>query len=774
MPMRPLSLFSSLHDPLANPLLDPFAPPGSMLAVPIAEEPSEILVTFLPDAGPAEVAAALEAAGAEEVTTVFEPEPGSGDGLVLRVTPGEGHGISDFDGLPGVAAAEADAVLTIAATSNDPTYMNGGLWGMYGDTTQVKNAFGSQAGEAWATGVTGSMKQVVGIVDTGIDYRHADLYLNVWLNQKEIPTALKSALKDVDADGLITFRDLNNSQNASYVRDGNGNGRIDAGDLLNDIRWENGLDEDGNGYRDDLIGWDFVNNDNDPLDDNGHGTHVAGTIGAVGGNGTGVAGVAWNVQMAGLKFLGANGSGSTSSAVMALDYFTNMARTASAGENFLATNNSWGGGGYSQAVADAVARGARADVLFVAAAGNGGPDGIGDNNDAVANWPSNLSTSATAGYEAVIGVAALNASGGLASFSNYGASTVDIAAPGVGITSTLLAGSYGTYSGTSMATPHVTGALVLQAALNPGATGAELRAALLETAAATSSVAGKVATGGRLDIGALIARDIPDGSQPPVTTPVAEETATITGLRDNVGRWKGTIGNGGTTDDATPTLTGTISSALEAGESLAVYRDGLRVGTASWTTSKGVTNWTFTEGKNVSDGQHSWTVRVEDVSGATGVSSSAFTATIYTGPTRITGTSASDRLLGTADADLIMGIPAADSRLGAGTVDRMTGGAGRDIFVLGDARGVFYDDGNAATGGRGDYAVITDFVRGTDKLQLSDDPVIYIAARTQIGADRGLGIYVDGNVNGRLDASDELIAILSGVTQLAGSDLIWA
>ncbi len=774
MSPRPQSLLSPLHDPLANPLVDPFAPPGAGQAEPMAEAPAEILVTFAPEAGPAEIAAALDAAGATDATPVFTPDLGGADGLVLRVTPGEGHGLSDLAGLPGVAAAEADAILTIAATSNDPTYVNGGLWGMYGDTTPVRNAFGSQAGEAWAAGATGSMKQVVGIVDTGIDYRHADLYLNVWLNQKEISSALKAALKDVDADGLITFRDLNNSQNASYVRDGNGNGRIDAGDLLSDTRWENGIDEDGNGYRDDLVGWDFVNNDNDPLDDNGHGTHVAGTIGAIGGNGAGVAGVAWNVQMAGLKFLAANGSGYTSSAVMALDYFTNMARTASAGENFLATNNSWGGGGYSQALADAVTRGARADVLFVAAAGNGGSDGIGDNNDAVANWPSNLSTGATAGYEAVIGVAALNSSGGLASFSNYGASTVDIAAPGVGITSTLLNGTYGSYNGTSMATPHVTGALVLEAALNPGATGAQLRAALLESAAATASVAGKVATGGRLDIGALIARDIPDGSQPPVTTPVAEETAAITGLRDNVGRWKGTIASGGTTDDATPTLTGTISSSLEAGESLAVYRDGLRVGTASWTTSKGVTSWTFTEGRTVADGAHSWTVRVEDASGAVGVASSAFTATIYTGPTRITGTVASDRLLGTADADLILGVPSGDGDLGAGSIDRMTGGAGRDIFVLGDARGVFYDDGNAATGGRADYAVITDFVRGADRLQLSDDPAIYIAARTQVGVDRGLGIFVDGNLNGRLDAADELVAILSGVTRLSASDVIWA
>jgi len=400
--------------------------------------------------------------------------------------------------------------ISIAAVSNDPGYSNGSLWGMLGDTGPIRNAYGSQANEAWATGYTGSMKTIVGVIDTGIDYRHPDLFLNIWLNQREIPTTLRASLSDIDSDGLITFRDLNDSANASYVSDYNSNSRIDAGDLLNDVRWENGRDEDGNGYVDDLVGWDFVNNDNDPFDDNNHGTHVSGTIGGIGGNGVGVAGVNWNIQMAALKFLSSSGSGSLNNAIRAVDYFTGAATRASAGENFVATNNSWGGGGYSQQLNDAIGRGAQQDILFVAAAGNSA-----SNNDIRANYPSNYSTTSSAGYDAVVAVASLTNTGGLSSFSSYGAANVDLAAPGSSIYSTLSGGGYGTYSGTSMATPHVAGALALYASANPNASAAEIKRALLASAAATESLTGKVVTGGRLDIGTLMGST----SQPPTPPP---------------------------------------------------------------------------------------------------------------------------------------------------------------------------------------------------------------------------------------------------------------
>ena len=421
--------------------------------------------------------------------------------------------------------AAIDAKVYIEMFSNDPKYTDGGLWGMYGDTTPIANAYGSQAGEAWAAGYTGSGKGIVGVIDTGIDYTHPDLYLNVWLNQGEISNALRPTLADVDLDGLITFHDLNNVANATRVTDINLNGYIDAGDLLNDVRWENSIDENGNGYVDDLVGWDFFNNDNDPFDDNSHGTHVSGTIGAIGGNGSGVVGVNWAVQMVGLKFLSATGSGATSDAILALDYFTYAATQASAGENFIATNNSWGGGGASQGLTDAITRAARQDILFIAAAGN-----EATNNDVNANYPSNISTTTTAGYEAVIAVASLTASGRLSSFSNFGATTVDLAAPGSSIYSTLPGGTYGSYSGTSMATPHVTGAAALYAALHPTASAAQIQQALLASAAPTTSLTSVTASGGRLDIGTLMGL-LP--SPPPVVVDIADTTATTVTLTTN-------------------------------------------------------------------------------------------------------------------------------------------------------------------------------------------------------------------------------------------------
>lgn len=263
-----------------------------------------------------------------------------------------------------------------------------------------------------------------------------------------------------------------------------------------------GIDNDGNGYVDDVRGWDFYSNDASVYDGSGddHGTHVAGTIGGVGGNGTGVAGVNWNVTMIPTKFLGTDG-GTTTAAIKALDYLTDLKLRH--GLNIVASNNSWGGGGYSSALHAAIIRGANAGILFVAAAGNSAVD-----TDVTANYPSNYSTlqgtstTRAAAYEAVISVAALTSTGGLASFSNFGATTVDIAAPGAGINSTLPGGGYGAYSGTSMATPHVTGATALLAAAQPGMTAAAIRTAILSTARSTAALAGRTVTGGRLDVAA--------------------------------------------------------------------------------------------------------------------------------------------------------------------------------------------------------------------------------------------------------------------------------
>ena len=170
---------------------------------------------------------------------------------------------------------------------------------------------------------TGNPNFAVAVIDTGIDYTHPDLYLNIWINQGEIPSAIRAAAHRRGRRQLITFRDLNNPVNigAGKITDLNGNGRIDGGDLLNNSSgWANGLDNDGNGCTDDLVGWDFVNNDNNPFDDNNHGTHVAGTIGAIGNNGVGVVGVNWSVSIVGLKFLAPTAAGPSAAPSAALNY----------------------------------------------------------------------------------------------------------------------------------------------------------------------------------------------------------------------------------------------------------------------------------------------------------------------------------------------------------------------------------------------------------------------------------------------------------------------
>lgn len=224
-----------------------------------------------------------------------------------------------------------------------------------------------------------------------------------------------------------------------------------------------------------------------------HGTHCAGTIGATGNNSTGVVGVVWSVKMLCGKFLGSNG-GTTANAIKAIDYFTDLKLRHNL--NLVATSNSWGGGGFSQALKDAIERANQAGILFIAAAGNST-----NNNDTSPSYPASYDNSN------IIAVASITNTGAISSFSNYGATTVDIGAPGSGIWSTVpvrksgkIVGGYASYNGTSMATPHVTGAVALYKSINTSATASQIKNAIMSSAIPTSSLSGKCVTGGRLNV----------------------------------------------------------------------------------------------------------------------------------------------------------------------------------------------------------------------------------------------------------------------------------
>jgi len=297
-------------------------------------------------------------------------------------------------------------------TPNDPDYPL--LWGL-NNTGQTggKPDADIDAPEAW--NIQTGDPIVVGVIDSGVDYNHPDLAGNIWTNLGEI-----------------------------------------AGD---------GIDNDSNGYIDDVRGWDFAFNDNDPMDVDGHGTHVAGTIAATGNNSLGVIGVAWNkAKIMPLRFLDDSGSGATSNAILAIDYAT--------AKRVKVTNNSWGGllPIPNKALEDAIKAAGEQGSLFVAAAGN-----ESRNTDLVPAYP--------ASYDLpnIISVAATDHNDKLSYFSNYGANTVDLAAPGSEIYSTTPGGNYDTYSGTSMASPHVAAAVALVWAKDPTLTPAQIKNRLLKT-----------------------------------------------------------------------------------------------------------------------------------------------------------------------------------------------------------------------------------------------------------------------------------------------------
>jgi subtilisin family serine protease len=355
-----------------------------------------------------------------------------------------------------VVYAEPNYIVHADTVPNDPQFPN--LWGLRNTGQVIGGVAGTpgadiKAEPAW-TVTTGNRTVVVGVVDTGIDYNHPDLAANVWSNPGGI-------------------------------------GGCAAG----------------------THGYNAITKSCTPLDDNDHGSHCSGTIGGVGNNAVGVAGVNWTTSIMGLKFLDASGSGSTAGAIAAIDFAVNA---KIAGVNVRVLSNSWGGGGFSQALLDEINKANANDILFVAAAGNNGT-----NNDTTPHYPSS--------YNApnMVAVAATDNQDGLASFSNFGATSVHLGAPGVNVLSTTRNNTYSYFSGTSMATPHVTGAAALILSTGYKSVSA-LKSTLLNSVDPIPSLSGTTIAGGRLNV----CKGIPGCGGPPpppdVSLGVSPSSATAT------------------------------------------------------------------------------------------------------------------------------------------------------------------------------------------------------------------------------------------------------
>ncbi|MFQ5427434.1 MAG: S8 family peptidase [Thermodesulfobacteriota bacterium] len=403
-------------------------------------------------------------------------------------------------GLNAVKYAEPNALRYLDNTPNDTQFSS--LWGLH-NTGQTGGAFDADidAVEAWNV-TTGNPNMVVADIDTGLDMNHPDIAANVYTNPGEI-----------------------------------------AG---------NGIDDDGNGYVDDVHGWDFARNDNDPSDDeglcDGHGTHTAGTIGAVGNNGIGVTGVNWNVKIMPLKvfkvFYGAFCSATSSDIVAAVNYYADMGVRVS--------NNSYGSTSFTQAEKDAIEA---SNSVFAAAAGN---DNV--NTDFSPQYPS--------AYDLpnIISVAATDHNDSMAWFSNYGLTSVDLGAPGVNILSTLPGNTYASYNGTSMATPHVAGAASLLLAKDPTLTVNEVKWMLL---AGVDPAGLTVGTGGRLNINNTFL--LP----PPVVTMAITPTGPTTVARGGSLSYTVTIDN---LDSTTHTVNASVVAVFPDGHEVTLNSKTLNVG----------------------------------------------------------------------------------------------------------------------------------------------------------------------------------------------------
>lgn len=438
------------------------------------------------------------------------------DGRIVKVLVPKG---TDKDTLikrlsvhPAVAVAEPDYPLHALATPDDPDFEQ--LWGLL-NTGQNSGTAGAdiKATDAWDIS-TGSHEVVIGVIDSGMDYNHPDLLDNRWVNPGDLP---------------------------------------------------------GSTY-----GYSTLNAELDPMDSDSHGTHVAGTIGASGNNGIGVAGVNWSVTLLPCQFLGPTG-GSTAGAIECINYFTDL--KLNHGVNVKATNNSWGGGSYSDTLRAAIESGGDAGILFIAAAGNSGVDA-----DSTPMYP------AAYDLDTIVSVASTDRNDQLSIFtsgaSNYGAVSVDLGAPGSAILSTVPGGGYASYSGTSMASPHVAGAAALLWSVNPDITALEMKSILMDSGDSLSALEGKTVSGKRLNLANAMVDADPTPSFRLSITPrnqqiTAGENAQYTVDIGNIADWMGEVA---LTVDVDPALEGVSLSADTAEPGQAVMLNINTTAETGWGT----------------------------------------------------------------------------------------------------------------------------------------------------------------------------------------------
>ena len=430
----------------------------------------QAIVHFDPTKAPPGILQLLTAAGNADEVRQLSPPLGSyvqtlGMYLVHSKISNATALLNILKNVPGVTLVEPDYIVKSNNTPNDPNF--GSQWDMYNTSTP-----GADIGTTLAWNIsTGSTANVVGVVDTGIDYTHPDLAANVWSAPSQFTVTLSW--------GSIT---------------------CPAGSH----------------------GYNAVARTCNPADDHSHGTHVSGTIGAIGNNGIGVAGVNWSTRIMGLKFLDSTGSGSVSDAIDAIEFGLQAKTIFGSAANLRVLSNSWGGSGFSQSLLTEINKANTADVLFVAAAGNNA-----SNNNTSPTYPASY-TAAN-----MVTVAATTNTDGLASFSNYGSTTVHLGAPGVNILSTLPGSAYGYFSGTSMATPHVSGAAMLvlsRCSLNT----AGLKNAILSNVDIVPSLQGITTTGGRLNVNRAI--------RSCATTTITGAAAFVKTDTATMGNWKSAYG----------------------------------------------------------------------------------------------------------------------------------------------------------------------------------------------------------------------------------------